>query len=211
MIGAAVVKSLKDEAYAVDWVHDGQTALDTMRLHQYDLVLLDLGLPRRDGLDVLKATRFADNPVPILILTARDTVEVRVQGLDLGADDFILKPFQMMEVQARIRAVMRRKSGNTASPILSNGAIALDPLSRELSFDGQAAVLTAKEYAIMHALLIKPGAILSKERLEETVYGWNEEVESNAIDFLIHGIRKKVGTTVIKNVRGAGWMVAKPT
>ncbi|MEO6958447.1 MAG: response regulator transcription factor [Burkholderiaceae bacterium] len=209
MIGQAVMKSLKDHSYAVDWVQDGQAALDTMRLHAYDLVLLDLGLPKRDGMDVLRTIRAHNDPVPVLIVTARDAVSERVSGLDLGADDFLSKPFKMVELLARMRAVARRKSGNTGNPVLSNGVVSLDPSSRTLLFNEHAAVLTAKEYAIMRALLIRPGAILSKDRLEEMVYGWNEEVESNAIDFLIHGIRKKVGAAVIKNIRGAGWMVAK--
>jgi two-component system OmpR family response regulator len=209
MIGQAVMNSLKDHSYAVDWVHDGQAALDTMRLYVYDLVLLDLGLPKRDGMDVLRAIRARNDPVPVLIVTARDAVSERVSGLDLGADDFLSKPFKIVELLARMRAVTRRKNGNTGNPVLSNGLVDLDPSSRSLSFNEHTAVLTAKEYAIMRALLIRPGAILSKDRLEEMVYGWNEEVESNAIDFLIHGIRKKVGSAVIKNIRGAGWMVAK--
>lgn len=209
MIGQAVMKSLKDHSYAVDWVQDGQAALDTMRLHVYDLVLLDLGLPKRDGMDVLRTIRADNDPVPVLVVTARDAVSERVSGLDLGADDFLSKPFKMVELLARMRAVARRKNGSTGNPVLSNGIVDLDPSNRTLSFNEHAAVLTAKEYAIMRALLIRPGAILSKDRLEEMVYGWNEEVESNAIDFLIHGIRKKVGAAVIKNIRGAGWMVAK--
>ena len=208
MIGDAVVRALRDAAFAVDWVRDGNQALAALQTQQYELVLLDLGLPGRDGLDVLKTLRKRDNPVPVLVVTARDAVEDRIQGLDLGADDYVLKPFEMGELLARMRVVARRRGGQ-ANPILSNGTITLDPGTHEARNGASQAVLTAREFALMLALMSRPGAILSRAELEERIYGWSEEVESNAVEFLIHSIRKKLGTESIKNVRGVGWMVSK--
>jgi two-component system OmpR family response regulator len=208
MIGDAVLRALRDAAFAVDWVRDGNQALAALQTQQYELVLLDLGLPGRDGLDVLKTLRKCENPVPVLVVTARDAVEDRIQGLDLGADDYVLKPFEMGELLARMRAVARRRGGQ-ANPILSNGTITLDPGTHEARNGASQAVLTAREFALMLALMSRPGAILSRAELEERIYGWSEEVESNAVEFLIHSIRKKLGTESIKNVRGVGWMVSK--
>ena len=206
MIGAAVRQALGDAAYAVDWVTDGQQALTAAFTHTYDLVLLDLGLPLRDGLDVLRQLRARDARVPILIVTARDEVEDRIAGLDLGADDYVLKPFDVQELLARMRAVVRRQGGS-ASPMLTNGRIALDPVTREAAFEGRGVALSAREFALLQALLLRPGAILSRQELEERIYGWNEEVESNIVEVLIHGIRRKLGPTAIRNVRGVGWCV----
>jgi two-component system OmpR family response regulator len=209
MIGEALQGALKDASYAVDWVRNGQTALHTFSCQHYDLVLLDLGLPGKDGLAVLDAIRAKDDPVPLLIITARDGVEHRIRGLDGGADDYLLKPFEMAELLARMRAVLRRKGG-TASPVLSNGIVSLDPATREACSNGANAVqLSNREFALLQALMIRPGAILSRSELEERIYGWGEEVESNAVEFLIHTLRKKLGSEVIKNVRGVGWMVSK--
>ena len=208
MIGEAVQQALKEATYAVDWVRDGQMALTTLDTQDYGLVLLDLGLPKKDGLDVLRAIRSKDNPVPLLIITARDTVEDRIRGLDGGADDYVLKPFNMAELLARMRAVIRRKGG-IAGPLLSNGVLALDPATREVSFNGEPARLSAREFSLLHALMVRPGAILSRAELEDRIYGWNEEVESNAVEFLIHSLRKKLGSDAVKNVRGMGWMVSK--
>lgn len=208
MIGDVVSQSLKDESYAVDWVRDGQTALDTLATQVYDLVLLDLGLPKKDGMEVLRGIRAKNNPVPVLVITARDTLNDRIRGLDSGADDYILKPFDMAELLARMRAVVRRKGG-VAGPVLSNGVIALDPATREVDLNGAAVALSAREFALLMALMVRPGAILSRSDLEDRIYGWNEEVESNAVEFIIHALRKKLGAEVIKNVRGMGWMVAK--
>ncbi|MFC5475778.1 response regulator transcription factor [Paraherbaspirillum soli] len=210
MIGEAVEQALKDAAYAVDWVRDGQLALTAIVAQNYDLVLLDLGLPRRNGFEVLAQLRSQENPVPVLIVTARDAVEDRIRGLDQGADDYVLKPFEMGELLARMRAVMRRKSGS-ASPLMSNGSLSLDPVTREASFEGNASRLSAREYSLLQALLMRPGAILSRQELEDRLYGWNEEVESNAVEFLIYSIRKKLGAAAIKNIRGVGWMVSKNT
>lgn len=208
MIGEAVQQALKDATYAVDWVRDGQMALTTLDSQDYGMVLLDLGLPKKDGLEVLRAIRSKDNPVPLLVITARDTVEDRIRGLDGGADDYVLKPFNMAELLARMRAVIRRKGG-VAGPVLTNGVLSLDPVTREVSLKGEPARLSAREFSLLHALMVRPGAILSRAELEDRIYGWNEEVESNAVEFLIHALRKKLGSDAIKNVRGMGWMVSK--
>ncbi len=208
MIGAAIEHALKDATYAVDWVRDGLTALNTIEHQSYDAMLLDLGLPKKDGMDVLRAIRAKANPIPVLIITARDALADRLRGLDGGADDYILKPFEMSELLARMRAVIRRKGG-TASPLLSNGELTLDPASREASIHGFANRLSGREFSLLQALMIRPGAILSRTELEDRIYGWGEEVESNAVEFLIHSLRKKLGSDTIKNVRGVGWMVSK--
>lgn len=207
MLGAAMQQSLRDAAHAVDWVRDAEGALAALQATAYEAVLLDLGLPGRDGIAVLQAMRAAGNDAPVLIATARDAVEDRIRGLDQGADDYLVKPFEPGELLARLRAIARRKAGH-AHPLLGNGALTLDPGTREASVAGGPPVrLSGREYALLHALLLRPGAILSRAELEERIYGWNEEVESNAVEFLIHVIRRKLGATAIRNVRGIGWMV----
>ncbi len=208
MIGEAVSVALKDAAYAVDWVKDGAAADNALEHGEHQAVLLDLGLPKRDGLDVLHRLRQARNSVPVIVITARDGVEDRIKGLDFGADDYLVKPFDVHELLARLRAIIRRQSGQ-AAPILTNGKVSLDPATREAHCGDAVELLSAREFSLLHALLLRPGAILTRTELEERIYGWNEEVESNAVDFLIHGIRKKLGAHVIKNVRGAGWMVER--
>ena len=209
MIGEAIQGALKDASYAADWVNNGQTALNTLSCQFYDLILLDLGLPGKDGLDVLSSIRSQDNPVPVLIITARDGLDERIRGLDGGADDYVLKPFEMAELLARMRAVLRRKGGS-AAPVLSNSSVSLDPATREARCNGVEAVqLSNREFALLQALMVRPGAILSRSELEDRIYGWGEEVESNAVEFLIHALRKKLGSEIIKNVRGVGWMVSK--
>ncbi|MGA7181072.1 MAG: response regulator [Thiobacillaceae bacterium] len=208
MIGEAVSVALKDAAYAVDWVKDGATASRVLENTEHQAVLLDLGLPRRDGLDVLRRLRQAGNPVPVIIITARDSVEDRIKGLDFGADDYLVKPFDVNELLARLRAIIRRKGGQ-AVPVLTNGRVSLDPATREARCGDTVEILSAREFALLQALLLRPGVILTRHELEERIYGWNEEVESNAVDFLIHGVRRKLGADVIKNVRGAGWMVTR--
>ncbi|MDD2338565.1 MAG: response regulator transcription factor [Geobacteraceae bacterium] len=209
MIGEAVQGALKDASYATDWVKNGQTALDTLAYQNYDIILLDLGLPGKDGVEVLKVIRAKDNPVPLLIITARDGLDDRIRGLDGGADDYVLKPFEMTELLARMRAVLRRKGG-IATSLLTNGIVSLDPATREATANtGEPMQLSNREFALLQALLVRPGAILSRSDLEDRIYGWGQEVESNAVDFLIHSLRKKLGSEVIKNVRGAGWMVSK--
>jgi len=209
MIGEAVQGALKDASYAADWVQNGQTALDTLGCQSYDLILLDLGLPGKDGISVLNSIRARDNPVPLLIITARDGLNDRIAGLDSGADDYLVKPFEMAELLARMRAVLRRKGG-VASPVLSNGKLSLDPSTRQVcTGTDEACQLSNREFSLLHALMLRPGAILSRSELEERIYGWGEEVESNAVEFLIHALRKKLGSEAIKNVRGVGWMVKK--
>lgn len=207
MIGEAISVALKDAAYAVDWVRDGAAAGHALRNQEHQAMLLDLGLPVRDGFDVLRRLRESGNSIPVIVVTARDALEDRIRGLDLGADDYLIKPFDVNELLARLRAVIRRRGG-TAAPMLGNGIVSLDPATHEARRGDLACALSAREFALLHALLLRPGAILNRSELEERIYGWNEEVESNAVDFLIHGVRKKLGADVIKNVRGAGWMVA---
>ena len=208
MIGTAVREALIDAAYAADWVTDGATALTALKDQRYDIVLLDLGLPAQDGLQVLEKIRQKGIDVPVIIVTARDAVDSRVAGLDRGADDYLVKPFEIGELLARMRAVIRRKAGN-ANAVFGNGTLTLDPATREATCNGTTVVLSAREFALLQALLLRPGTILSRTELEDRIYGWNEEVESNAVEFLIHAIRKKLGATTIKNVRGLGWMVSK--
>ena len=209
MIGSAVQAALKDASYAADWVKDGSAALTALAAQHYDLVLLDLGLPGRDGLDVLRTLRSRESALPVLVVTARDAVDDRVAGLDAGADDYILKPFEISELLARMRAVLRRQGGQ-ANPILSSALLTLDPATHEASRQGQPTVrLSNREFALLHALMQRPGAILSRADLEDRIYGWGQEVESNAIEYLIHSLRKKLGSEAIRNIRGAGWMVSK--
>ncbi len=209
MIAAAIEVALRDAAYAVNLVRDGETAELVLRDGQHQVVLLDIGLPRRDGLSVLQRLRERGNRVPVLLITARDAPAERVRGLDLGADDYVVKPFDMDELLARMRAVVRRHSGQ-ADAQLGNGVVSLDPATREARRGDDRVILTAREFALLHALLLRPGTILTRAQLEDRLYGWNEEVESSAVDFLIHGVRRKLGADLIKNVRGAGWMVDKP-
>ncbi|MGY4315918.1 response regulator transcription factor [Bradyrhizobium sp. JR3.5] len=206
MIGAAVVEALRDAAYAVDWVRNGDLAIEASRSETYDIALLDLGLPLTDGLDVLKAIRERASRLPVIILTARDALNDRIRGLDLGADDYLVKPFEIAELLARMRAVLRRE-GSGAPPVLTNGELHLDPATREATFSEEKAVLSAREFALLQALLARPGTILSRAELERQIYGWREEVESNAVEFLIHAVRRKLGAAAIRNVRGVGWMV----
>ncbi|WP_312514869.1 response regulator transcription factor [Massilia sp.] len=209
MIGEAVRQALRDASYGVDWVADGEAALTSLACEEYEMVLLDLGLPRSDGMAVLRAIRAGGNRVPVLLVTARDATEDLVAGLDEGADDYVVKPFQLSELLARMRAVTRRQ-GPSVGPALSNGVLELDPATHEASAHGRQVRLTGREFALLHALLVRPGAILSRADLERRIYGWNEEVESNAVEFLIHALRKKLGSDAIRNVRGVGWMVARP-
>ncbi len=208
MIGDALQYSLIMQQYAVDWVQDGASALLALKNQHYDVVLLDLGLPEMDGVDVLRSLRQSGNATPVVIVSARDEVASRIAGLDLGADDYVLKPFEVDELSARIRAVVRRKSGH-ANSVLENGNLSLNLVTRVALVGGVEVRLSAREYAMLEALLIRPGAILSRQDLEDRIYQWGQEVESNAIEFLLHGLRKKIGAESIKNIRGLGWMVSK--
>ncbi len=209
MIGQTIQSALKEVSYATDWVCDGQMALDALNTQYYDLILLDLGLPKKDGFEVLRSIRSKNNATPVVILTARDAIEDRILGLDSGADDYVLKPFSLAELFARMRAVIRRKGG-VGSPVLSNGQLILDPSNFHVKRDDRESIqLTNREFGLLQALMLRPGAILSRAELEERIYGWGEEVESNAIEFLIFSLRKKLGADAIKNVRGVGWLVSK--
>ena len=210
MIAEAVSNGLKTARYAVDWVNNGNTAEQALNSQQYDLALLDLGLPGQDGLQVLKHLRQEKNNTPVLIVTARDDLDSRLAGLDGGADDYIIKPFDLSELLARIRAVLRRQSGQS-TPLLSNGAITLNPTNYQVTLADQPMPieLSNKEFAILQALMTRPGTLHSRADLVDKIYAWGDEVESNAIDFLIHALRKKIGKEHIKNVRGVGWLVSK--
>ncbi|MBU2750692.1 response regulator transcription factor [Acidithiobacillus thiooxidans] len=209
MIGEAISVALRDAAYAVDWTRDGETALQAIANQEYQAILLDLGLPKLNGCTVLQRVRAMGSDLPIIIISARDALSDRIEGLDLGADDYLVKPFAMDELLARLRAIIRRQGGQ-GSPVLSSGSLQLD-LSTHIAQLGEVSVLLSRrEFALLQALLLRPGAILSRAQLEERLYGWGEEIESNSIDFLIHALRKKLGAEVIKNVRGAGWMVSRP-
>ena len=208
-IGAAISSALEDAGMAADWVSDGNSALASVEAGAFELMLLDIGLPKKDGLSVLKQIRQKKNSIPVIMITARDAVEDRIAGLDLGADDYLVKPFLIDELMARIRAVARRRSGS-AQPQLSSGDITIDPASKAATYKDKALELTGKEYRLLHSLILTPGRIYSREELEEKVYGWDEEVNSNAVEFLIHSLRKKTDKSAIKNVRGLGWMVSKP-
>ncbi|MDZ5459786.1 response regulator transcription factor [Azohydromonas lata] len=208
MIGEAVLDLLRAEHYAVDWVKDGEMAETALRTQTYDLVLLDLGLPRRDGLEVLRGMRARKDRTPVLITTARDAVAQRIEGLDAGADDYLLKPYDLDEMLARIRALLRRAAGR-AEPVYEHLGVALDPATREATVGGQPVVLSAREWAVLEPLIARPGMVLSRTQLEEKLYGWKDGVSSNAVEVYIHGLRKKLGAELILNVRGLGYMVPK--
>ncbi len=209
MIGESLEEGLRGERYAVDWVRDGRGAELALANDVYDLVLLDLGLPRKQGLEVLAEYRRRGGGAPVLIITARDAPPERVKGLDSGADDYLVKPFDLDELFARVRALLRRRVGRT-SPELEFGGLTLNPATHEASLDGRALALSAREFALLHALLERPGEIVSRPALEEKLYGWNEEIGSNTVEVHIHSLRKKLGGDAIKNVRGVGYKLARP-
>jgi len=209
MIGSSLKQALAGAGWSVDWVKEGVLAQSALADGDYACVLLDLGLPGRDGIEVLRQARSRGDRTPVLVLTARDGVDSRVAGLDLGADDYLVKPYELPELLARMRAVIRRRDGSAHSVIGSAG-LQLDLTSREVLLHGERAQLSAREFALLHALLERPGAILSRAQLENRIYGWGEEVSSNAIDVLIHGMRRKLGPDAIRNVRGLGWRIAEP-
>jgi DNA-binding response OmpR family regulator len=212
MIGESVRTALRQEGYAVDWARDGAAADASLVAERYDLVLLDLGLPRLDGLEVLRALRARRDGrelTPVIVMTARDAVADRIAGLDAGADDYVVKPFELDELLARMRAVIRRRSGR-AAPVIEHLGVRVDPATREVTRDGAAIVLSAREYAVLEALLLRPGAVLSRAQIEDRLYGWGEAVESNAVSVFIHQLRRKLGADFIRNVRGVGYYVERP-
>lgn len=208
MIGESVLDLLRAEQYAVDWVRDGDAADTALRTQDYDLVLLDLGLPRQDGLSVLRRLRARRSRVPVLIATARDALAQRVEGLDAGADDYVVKPYEMDELLARIRALLRRASGR-AEPVYEHQGVCINPATREVTVNGEPVVLSGREWAVLEPLLARPGMVLSRAQLEEKLYDWKHEISSNAVEVYIHGLRKKLGADLIRNVRGVGYMVPK--
>ncbi len=206
MVGKALALGLTRAGFAVDWVTDGRVAELALGNGVYDLAILDLGLPKVDGMAVLATLRSKGNGVPVLIASARDTVEDRIDGLEAGADDYLLKPFDLNELIARIRAILRRHSGS-GLPLLSAGSIVMDLGRRLVTRDGEVIDLSAKEFAVLEALMQRPGKVLSRDELEEAVYGWKDEVGSNAIEVHLHRLRKKLGADAIKNIRGVGYKV----
>ena len=206
MIGKSIQQGLRQEGTSVDWVRDGQAAELALTTIPYELLLLDLGLPGRSGLEVLARLRRSDNGIPVLIITARDAVTERIKGLDSGADDYLVKPFDLDELSARMRALLRRRSGR-ASPVIEHGDLRMNPATHELTQDGKPVALSAREFALLQALLEQPGVPLSRAKLEERLYGWGEEIESNAVEVYIHSLRRKLGSERIKNIRGVGYLV----
>lgn len=214
LIATAVEDGLKQKAYAVDVMHDGSEAEYAPEDVNYDCILLDLGLPGIDGVTLLRKWRESRISTPVIIITARDGLDDRIRGLDIGADDYVVKPFDLSELLARIRAVTRRSTQGSKTSVLSNGVISLDTVSHEVLIKDEngntsAVNLTAREFSLLETLMQRPGAVLSREKIEDKIYSYGEEVESNAVEFLIHNLRKKIGQQQIKNVRGVGWKVAK--
>jgi len=208
MIRDSLCKGLRQDGFTVDAVGDATAGELALKNGVYDLLLLDLGLPGRDGISLLEALRRRADSIPVLILTARDAVPDRVKGLNAGADDYLVKPFDFDELVARIHALLRRHAGR-AEPVIAHGALTLNPTTHEAALDGAPLNLSAREFALLHALLDRPGAVLSVAQLEEKLYGWNEEVGSNTVEVYIHALRKKLGAGFIKNVRGVGYTVPK--
>ncbi len=208
MIGAGIRTGLRQDGYTADWARDGNSAEVAVATNEYDAILLDLGLPGRSGLELLAQWRRKRNTVPILIITARDSVEDRIAGLDTGADDYLVKPFDLNELAARLRALLRRRSGR-ATPVIEHGPLHLDPATHEVRLNGTAVKLSGREFALLHALLQVPGVPLSRSQLEDRLYGWEEEIGSNAVEVHIHALRRKIGSELIRNVRGVGYMVPR--
>jgi two-component system response regulator QseB len=206
MIGEEVRDGLRRQGFTVDWVQDGVSAEQALASEPYDACLLDLGLPRKEGLGVLKSLRQRGAQLPVLVLTARDAITDRVEGLDAGADDYLVKPFDLAELAARIRAVTRRKAGR-ASTVIEHEGVTLNPATHEVWRNGEPVTLSPREFALLHALLEHPGRILSRAQLEERLYGWGEEVESNVVEVHVHTLRRKLGADFVRNVRGVGYRV----
>ena len=208
MIGEAVLDALRADRYAVDWVRDGVMADTALRSESYDLVLLDLGLPKRDGLEVLRSLRARHATVPVLVATARDAIGDRIAGLDAGADDYVVKPYDTDELLARIRALIRRSAGR-GEPVFSHKGVTLNPATREATVNGEPVQLSAREWAVLEPMLARPGAVFSRAQLEEKLYGWKDDISSNAVEVYVHGLRKKLGAEMIQTVRGLGYVVPR--
>jgi two-component system, OmpR family, response regulator QseB len=208
MLGAAIRDGLRAQGLTVDWVREGLTGLSAAATEPFDLVLLDLGLPRLDGLDVLRMLREQGKSLPVIILTARDTIEQRVEGLNAGADDYVLKPFDVKELAARIRAVTRRHAGRP-STLMRSGEVTLDPVTRDVRLRGEQMALSAREFSLLEMLMHRPGVPLTRAQIEDKLYGWGEEVGSNTVEVFVHSLRRKLGSGVIQNVRGVGYFVPR--
>src|SRR6202044_2958015 len=209
MIAKGLHTALKQDGYAVDGVSDSRSAAEALRSSRFDIVLLDLGLPERDGLDVLRELRRRNDATPVIILTARDEVQNRIAGLDAGADDYIVKPFDLDEVMARMRSVLRRAAGR-GDPVIQHGDLRLNPVAHTVERNGAPVNLSAHEFSVLEALLQRPGAVLSRSQLEDRLYGWDEQIGSNAVEVYIHGLRRKLGNEAIRTLRGVGYFVPKP-
>ncbi len=210
MIGASIRTGLQQDGYTIDWARDGKAAELATTTNDYDAILLDLGLPGKSGLDLLAQWRRQQNTVPVLIITARDAVDDRITGLDAGADDYLVKPFDLNELAARLRALLRRRAGR-ATPVIEHGPLTLDPATHEVRLAGETVTLSNREFALLHALLQQPGVPLSRSQLEDRLYGWGEEIGSNAVEVHIHALRRKIGNDLIRNLRGVGYMVPRQT
>lgn len=208
MIGEPVLSALRAQHYAADWVRDGEMAQAALAAETYDLVLLDLGLPGQDGLTVLRTLRGRGLRTPVLVVTARDAVTDRIAGLDAGADDYLLKPFDVDELLARARALIRRSAGR-AEPIYSHKGVTLDPATREATVNGLPVTLSSREWAVLEPMLLRPGVVFSRKQLEEKLYGWKEDISSNAVEVYVHGLRRKLGADLIRTVRGLGYVVPR--
>lgn len=208
MIAKGLQTALRGGGFAVDWMQDGESASAALRNSSFDLALLDLGLPKRDGIDVLRELRRRGDATPVIVLTARDEIQQRVAGLDAGADDYIVKPFDLDEVTARMRSVLRRAAGR-GDPAIQHGDLRLDPVTRTVERAGEPVILSAHEFAVLEALLQRPGAVLSRAQLEDRLYGWDAQIGSNAVEVYIHGLRRKLGSDAIRTLRGVGYFVPK--
>jgi DNA-binding response OmpR family regulator len=208
MIAKGLETALRQEGYAVDAMGDGRSAAEALRTSRFDLVLLDLGLPQRDGIEVLRELRTRGDSTPVIIVTARDDVRNRIEGLDAGADDYIIKPFDLDEVSARMRSVLRRAAGR-GDPCIKHRGISLNPVTHAVEREGVAVPLSAHEFSVLEALLQRPGAVLSRAQLEDRLYGWSSQIESNAVEVYIHGLRRKLGSDAIRTLRGVGYFVPK--
>jgi len=208
LLGDGVQAGLAQSGFGVDWVKDGIAADLALKTGDYAAMVLDLGLPRLSGLELLQRVRAAGNKAPVLILTARDAIEDRIKGLDGGADDYLVKPFDLNELTARLRALIRRSRGE-AAPRLCVGEIELDPAARQITFKGKPLELAAREFALLHELMLNVGRVLSREQLSERLYAWGEEIESNAIDVHIHHLRRKLAPGLIRTVRGVGYLMPR--
>lgn len=207
-LGEGLRAGLAQAGFAADWARDGEEAELALAGQGYDAMVLDLGLPKRDGLAVLRRLRAGRNSLPVLILTARDTVPDRITGLDAGADDYLVKPFELGELQARLRALLRRSRG-VSEPVVRLGRVSLDPQSHEVTLDGKPVDLSAREFATLQELVLSPGRVFSKHQLEDKIYGWGEEVESNAVEVYVHHLRRKLYPGLIRTIRGVGYTIPR--